>query len=363
MEHSADNKRIAVNTLYLYVRSLLIMVVSLYTSRVVLNALGDVDYGIYNLVASVVVMFSVFSATFTSTTQRFLNVEHGRGDRERARKVFSASLNIFLLLSALFVVIAETVGLWFLNHELNIPAESMGAANVVYQLSVVTFVINLISIPYNAAIIANERMNVFAIVSVYEALMKLAVAFMVISTPFDRLVTYAVLIMLIAVSVRIFYGRYCVRYIDECRYSRVGDCSLYREIFALSGWNFLGSGASILTLNGIGIIVNMFTNILANTAKGIASQVENAVTQLVTNFMTSLRPQITKSYASGDYDYMLQLVDRGTRMSFFLTCAICFPIIFEADNILRIWLGEVPEYAVGFVQLTLIYLIQNAFST
>ena len=363
MEHSADNKRIARNTLYLYARSLLIMAVSLYTSRVVLQALGDVDYGVYNLVATVVVMFNVFSATFTSTTQRFLNVEHGRGDKERARKVFSASLNIFLLLSAVFVVVAETGGLWFLNNSLNIPAGSMYAANVVYQLTVVTFVINLISIPYNAVIIANERMGVFAVVSVYEAVMKLVVAFMVMLTPFDRLITYAVLIMLIAVSVRMFYGHYCLRHFDECHYGRVGDRQLYRDIFAISGWNFLGSGASLLTLGGIGIIVNMFTNILANTAKGIASQIENAVTQLVTNFMTSLRPQLTKSYAAGDYDYMLQLVDRGTRFSFFLTCAICFPIIFEADNLLRLWLGEVPMYATGFVQLVLIYLIQNAFST
>lgn len=363
MQHKEDNKRIAKNSLYLYIRSLIIMLVSLYTSRVVLNTLGFVDHGLYNLIGSVVVMFNMFSATFVSSTQRFLNFSLGKKDQEQGCKVFSASLNIHFILAAVLLVLMESIGLWFLNNKLNIPGDRVFAANVVYQFSILTFLINLISIPYNAVIIANEKMNIFAIVSVYEAVAKLAVVFLIQIASFDRLIFYSFLLAMVSLSIRFFYGFYCKRQFPSYKYnSRINDNKLYREILFVSGWNFLGSSATIVSVTGIGIIINLFTNVVVNSAKGIAGQVENVVKQLVDNFMISIRPQITKSYAGRDMEYLKSLISRGTRFSFILMSILCIPIIVDADNILTMWLSNKPEYTTQFVQFTLIYIMLIPFS-
>ena len=360
--HSEDNKRIAKNSIFLYVRSVIVMLVSLYTSRVVLAALGFADHGLYNLVGSVVVMFNMFSATFVSSTQRFLNVALGQDDTEQCCKVFSASINIHFILAGLLLILMETVGLWVLNNQLNIPEERVLAANIVYQLSLTTFVINLISIPYNAVIIANEKMKIFAFISIYEAMSKLIIAFAIKLTHFDKLITYSILLAFLALSVRIFYGFYCKKKFEQYKYRKTIDKSLYRQMLSISGWNFLGSSASILTVSGMGIIINIFTNVVVNSAKGIASQIENVVKQLVDNFMVSIKPQITKSYASNDSEYLKSLVSRGTRFAFILMSALCVPLIIDAENILKLWLYNVPEYATNFVQYTLIYIMIIPFS-
>lgn len=361
--HKADTVRIAKNSIYLYLRSIIILVVSLYTSRVVLQALGFEDYGIYSLVGSVVVMFNMFSATLSSSTQRFLNFELGRKDFTRITQVFSASINIYIVLCVFIFILLETIGLYILNTKLVIPENRMEAANWVYQISVITFLINLISLPYNALIIAHEKMDIFAWVSIYEAVMKLIIVYLITISPIDNLVWYSLLIMLLGVSIRLFYGYYCGKYFPECKYEKFTNRSLYKEMLVISGWNFLNSGACILTTSCIGVVVNYFTNVVINSSKGISGKVESVVTQLFYNFITALRPQITQSYASGDFEYMKSLVSRGSRYSFLLMCVLCFPVILYADEILKLWLGDVPIYASNFVQLTLIFLIQNAFST
>lgn len=363
MSHIEDSKRIAKNSIYLYIRSIVIMIVTLYTSRIVLKSLGFTDYGIYVVVGSVVVMFNMFSATFMSATQRFLNIEMGKGDVRRVRKVFSAALNIHFVLAFIIFILLESIGLWLLNTKMTIPGDRIIAANWVYQFSVLTFLINLISLPYNAVIIANERMGVYAYVSVYEAVMKLVIVAGLLLWLFDRLILYSFLLLLVALSIRLFYGWYCRKYFDECKYEKVKDKELYKDILSISGWNFLGSGASILSSSASGLILNYFTSVIVNSANGIASQVTNAVTQLLQNFMVSLRPQITKSYAIGDNQYMLQLVSKGTRFSFFLSSFLCFPIISESEQILKLWLGNIPPYTVIFVQLSLVYILQSSFST
>lgn len=362
MNHVQENKRLAKNTLYLYVRSLIIVVVSLYTSRVVLAALGFANHGLYNLVGSVVAIFNMFSATFISSTQRFLNVEIGRGKKDRITDVFSASLNIHFFLAGIILLLLETIGTWVLNFKLNIPEGKEMAANVVFQLSILSFLINIISIPYNAVIIANEKMNIFAYVSIYEAIMKLLVVYLLSIAPCDILIFYTILMTLIPVSIRIFYGIYCRRNFPEIHYHNHVEKSLYKNILSISGWNFLGSSASILTFSGIGTIINIFTNVVVNSAKGIAGQVERIISQLVNNFTIALRPQITKAYAIGDYEYMKELVAHGTKMSFFLMCFICIPLIALADKILILWLDKTPQYTTEFVQITMLYIIQNSFS-
>lgn len=338
------------------------MLISLYTSRMILASLGFTDHGIYNLVASVVVMFNMFSATFVSATQRFLNVEMGKGDKKRTQNVFSASINIHIFLSIVILFLMESIGLWFLNTKLNIPADRCFAANIVYQLSILSFIINIISIPYNAVIIANERMDVFAYVSIFEVISKLLVVFLLPLIIFDRLIVYGFLLFVISLLVRLFYGYFCGKNFDECKYVNFKDRGLYIEMLSISGWNFLGSSASILTVSGMGIILNVFTNVIVNSAKGISSQVENVVKQFVDNFMMSIRPQITKSYAQGNVAYLNSLLSRGTRFSFILMSFFCFPLIFHAEYVLRLWLGNIPQYTTELVQLSLVYIMVIPFS-
>lgn len=338
------------------------MVVSLYTSRLILQVLGFADHGIYNLIGSVVVMFNMFSATFVASTQRFLNFALGKNDYIGASKVFSASVNIHALIALLIIILLETIGLWFLNCKLNIPSGRLFAANIVYQCSVITFVINLFCIPFNAVIIAKEKMHIYALISIYESIAKLFIVIALSYLAIDRLVLYGVMLMLVSISILLFYLIYCGKKYGECRYAKVNDCSLYKEILGISGWNFLGSSATILTVSGMGVIINLFTDVVVNSAKGIASQVESIVKQLVDNFMMSIRPQITKSYALGDSDYLLSLISRGSRFSLYLMAALCFPIIINVDYILSMWLGNVPVYTSQFIIFTLLYIMIIPFS-
>lgn len=338
------------------------MLIALYTSRVLLATLGFTDHGLYNLVGSVVVMFNMFSATFIAATQRFLNFELGKNNKERVTKVFSASINIHLILALAILVLLETLGLWLLNNSLNIPGDRVLAANVVYQTSVLSFIINLLGIPFNAAIISYERMDVFAYVGMYEAVSKLVIVYLLLLISGDRLILYGILMFLISLSITTFYIWFCKKHFRDCKYKKVNDRTLYKEIVGLSGWSFLSSSATVITVSGMGVVINFFTNVVVNSAKGIAAQVEALVKQLVDNFMASLRPQLTKSYASGDTDYLLSLVSRGTRFSFFLMMALCFPIIFDVDYILKLWLSDVPPYTGAFVQMTLVYIMIMPFS-
>lgn len=358
-----NNKRIAKNTLFLYFRTFLIMLISLYTSRVVLNVLGVEDYGIYNVVGGVVAMFAVISGSLSSAISRFITFELGKGDLERLKRIFSTSINIQIGISLLIIVLGEAIGGWFLNNKMNIPAERMFAANWVLHCSLLSFVVNLISIPYNACIIAHERMKAFAYVSILEASLKLVIVYMLLISPFDKLSTYAVLLVGVALLMRLTYGIYCKRQFEECTYHFAHDKGVVKEMTGFAVWNFFGNTAYIFNTQGVNILINLYFGVAVNAARGIATQVEGAVMQFVGNFTTAVNPQITKSYAGGDMQYMYRLICAGAKYGYFLLLLFVVPIVMEADMILAVWLKVVPDYAPLFLRLSmfgsLVFLLGN----
>ena len=350
---SANNKRIAKNTLLLYFRTLFIMLVTLYTSRVVLNTLGVTDYGIYNVVGGVVMMFSVISGSLSSSISRFITYEIGHGDFDKLKRIFSTSVNIQIGISLVILVLAELFGVWFLNTKMNVPAERLSAANWVLQCSLLSFIINLVSVPYNACIIAHERMSAFAYISIMEAVLRLLVVYMLLVSPYDKLATYAVLLVVVALIIRMAYSLYCRKHFEESRYRFVYDKPLIKEMTGFAGWSFFGNGAYMLNVQGVDMLINIFFGVTLNAARGVATQVQNAVMQFVNNFTVAVNPQITKSYAAGDREYMNKLVCRGARFSYFLLFLFVVPIVCEADYILYLWLKIVPEHAPAFLRLAL----------
>jgi len=359
---TANNKRIAKNTLLLYFRMLFMMAVSLYTSRVVLNALGVEDFGIYNVVGGVVAMFSMLSGSLSAAITRFITYELGTGNKENLKKIFSSSVTIQIGLAVLIIVLAEAVGVWFLNVKMNIPDARMAAANWVFQFSILTFAINLISVPYNASIIAHERMSAFAYISILEAIGKLAIAFLIVISPMDKLIFYAILMCAVALIVRFTYGAYCKRHFEECTYHFIFDKDLLKRMFGFAGWNFIGATSAVLRDQGGNVVINLFCGPAVNAARGIAFQVNTAISGFVTNFMTALNPQITKSYASGDRDYMMTLIYQGARLSFYMLLLLSLPVLVNTHYILSLWLKIVPNHAVLFVQLVLVFAMSESIS-
>ena len=362
-DNSANSKRIAKNTLLLYVRMLFLMLISLYTSRVILNALGVEDYGIYNVVGGVVTMFSMLSGSLSAAISRFITFELGTGDTEKLKKVFSSSVTIQAGIALFIIIIAETLGLWFLNEKMVIPVNRITAANWCYQFSIITFAINLISVPYNAAIIAHEKMSAFAYISIFEAIGKLLIAWLIIVNPIDRLVFYGGMVTILATFVRIIYGWYCKCQFEECKYHFVYDNELLKRMFGFAGWNFIGASSAVLRNQGSDIILNIFFGPTVNAARGIAVKMDSVITQFVNNFMMALNPQITKSYASGEKDYMFKLIFQGARYSYYILLLLGLPVLLNTHYILVIWLKLVPEHTVLFVQLILILGMSECISS
>lgn len=369
MESNIDRqKRIARNTMLLYCRMLLLMFVGLYTSRVVLGALGIDDYGIYNAVGGVVSIFSVISAALTSAISRFLTFELGRkdGSQARLRAIFRNSMKIQLMMVAAIIVLAETIGLWYLNSKMFIPDGRLTAANWVFQFSLLTFSINLVSIPFNAAIIAHEKMTAFAYIGIFEGLAKLAVAFLLLAAPLDRLIFYAFLMCAVALLVRLTYGIYCRRNFEECRKGETQDAestgAQLRQMLSFAGWNFIGASSAVLRDHGGNLLINFFCGTAVNAAKGVTMQLSSTVQAFVSNFMTALNPQITKSYASQDKDYVETLVFKGARLSFFLLLVLSLPLMLNMDFVLGVWLKNVPPRAASFAILTLIFAMSESLS-
>lgn len=338
------------------------MIISLYTSRVVLTNLGVEDYGIYNVVGGVVATFSVISGSLSAAISRFLTYELGKNDSSRLRLIFSTSVNIQIAMSLLIVLLAETIGLWFLNSEMVISNNRINAANWVFHCSIVSFVFNLVSIPYNASIIAHEKMSAFAYVSILEVVLKLLIVYVIVISPFDKLQSYAILLMLVSIIIRIVYQVYCSSRFEECQYQFVYDKKVLKQMTNFAGWNFIGASAGVLRTQGVNVLLNIFYGAGVNAARGISVQVNTAITSFANNFMTALNPQITKSYASGDFDYMHKLLFQGARLSFYLLLIPSLPIIIEAETILTIWLKLVPMHSVEFVQLILIFAMCEAIS-
>lgn len=361
--NTANSKRIAKNTLLLYVRMLFLMLISLYTSRVILNALGVEDYGIYNVVGGVVTMFSVLSGSLSAAISRFLTFELGTGNTESLKRVFSSSVTIQAGISLIFIVMAETIGLWFLNTKMVIPDERIVAANWCFQFSVITFAINLVTVPYNASIISHEKMSAFAYISIIEGLGKLMIAWCITISPIDRLVFYAGMVAILAWSICFIYSSYCKRHFEECIYHFIYDHDLLKQMFGFAGWNFIGASSAVLRDQGGNIILNLFFGPTVNAARAISVKVNAVINSFVQNFMMALNPQITKSFASGETDYMFKLIFQGARYSYYILLLLGLPVLLNTHYILVIWLKLVPEHTVLFVQLILILGMSECISS
>lgn len=354
MSADHNNRRIAKNTVFLYFRMMLTIGISLYTSRVVLEQLGENDYGIYGVVGGVVAMFSILSSSLSSAIGRFITYELGKENPCRLRSIFSTSVIILVGLGLVVVILLETGGLWFLHHRMNISPERMTAANWVLQCSTATFFINLLSVPYNAAIIAHERMNAFAYIGILEAALKLGVALMLFIPFFDSLIAYALLLLAASAVIRLIYGVYCKRHFEECRVKFSFDSGIFKEMLGFSSWSFIGSSSAILKDQGVNVILNMFFNTSLNAARLVATQVNTAVYGFAQNFMLAVNPQIIKSYAAGETGYMFDLGFRSARLSYYLMLCLSAPLIMEMPFVLGIWLTVIPPYTVSFARLTLV---------
>lgn len=356
-----NNKQVAKNTIYLYLRTMLVMAVTIFTSRIILDALGVDDYGIYNAVGGFVAMFSMLSGTLVAASQRFIAYELGKASPD-IRTVFSTTLSTHFIIASIIFIFLESIGLWFLNSKMNIAPERMTAANWVFQCSVLTFCINIISIPYNAAIIAYEKMSAFAYISIFEVIAKLGCVYGLFFIAFDSLIVYSVFMMLIAIVLRLIYGIYCHYHIPLCRYNFSFSKPLVRDMLSFSGWNFIGSIAANLNGHGINILTNLFFGVALNAARGVASQIDNAINTFVNNFLMAITPQITKSYAAKDFTYINRIIIAGTKYSFFLLFMISLPVCLNAEYLLGLWLKEVPEFSATFVRLGILYSLCQTLS-
>lgn len=333
------------------------MFVSLYTSRVVLSTLGVESFGVYNVVGGIVSMLSFFNSSMATSTQRFLNFEMGKKDASALNKVFINAVNSHILIAVLTVIALESVGLWFLYNKLVIPKEHIDAALVVFHCSAASLFISILSTPYRASIIANEKMGIFAYFSIIEVVLNLIIVYLLIVIPYNKLAIYGVLTMFTSIVASFLNFQYCIRHFKECRYILSIDVKLIKKLMLFSGWMLFGCLSDMLSKQGVNILLNVFFGPIFNAARGIAIQVQNAVNAFVANFMMAVRPQIIKSYSSGDYHNMYRLVFSSSKLSFYLLFLITTPILLHTDFILNIWLKNVPEYCVLFTRLVLIELL------
>lgn len=359
---SDNNKRIAKNTIFLYFRMLFLLGVGLFTSRVVLSSLGAQDYGIYNVVGGFISMFTIFNAGLTSATQRFITFDLGKGNLNELRDTFSTCVIIYMMIALVILVVAEVGGVWFLENKLTIPTDRLYAARWVFQLSLITLIIGLVSTPYNALIVSYERMGAFAWISIYEALAKLAVAYQIYVTSYDKLIVYAVMLCIVQLSVRIIYNVYCNRNFKESKVIFNFNWAKIKKIYGFTGWAMFGGLASIGFTQGLNVLLNMFFNPVVNAARGVAVQVQNIINGFVLNFQTALNPQIIKSYAKGDTSYMFKLIFASSKFSFLLLFVMSLPVMLEAETLLGLWLKEVPQYTPLFFRLIIITTMIDGIS-
>lgn len=346
----------------LYVRMFFTMAVSLYTSRIVLNALGVSDFGIYNVVGGMVMLFSSVNTTMATAVQRFLNFEMGRKNTEALNRIFNTSVIIHIFIALFVFLLLESIGIWFLNYQMKIDPDKLGAANWVFQFSILTFVVSVLSVPYDATIIANEHMKAYAFVSIIEVSLKLMVAFAITWFEFDKLKLYAVLIFCVSLILRLVYGVYAKKHFAETKFRWQWNKALFREMMSFAGWNLIGVSSTLIRTQGINVVLNLFFGTLLNAAMGIALQVKTAVDNFTNNFLAALNPQITKSYAAKDTEYLLSLIFNGSKYAFFLVFLVALPLLIETDYVLTLWLKNVPDYTVTFVKLILIVSIVESLS-
>lgn len=361
-DYSINKNRIAKNTMLLYCRMLFLMIVSLYTSRVILDALGVEDYGIYNAVAGFITMFSMISASISGAISRFITFVLGEGNQQKMNRVFCTALSTQFAIGIIVVILVESLGIWFLNTHMTIPTRRILASNWVLQFALITFILNLWNTPYNACIIAHERMTAFAYIGIFEGLVYLLIALGIKVSPIDNLIFYSSLMCVAAFIIVIVYTIYCKKNFEECKICWSFDKKMFVEIFGFAGWNFVGTTSGLLRDQGINLLFNVCYGPTVNAARGLATQVQSAVGKFTQNFFMAVQPQIIKSYAAKRIDDSHSLVLQSSRLAFILMLALVTPIIFEADYILGLWLKSVPEYTVSFVRIILFFSLVESFS-
>ena len=356
---SSNNKRIAKNTMMLYFRMLVLMVIGLFTSRVILQALGVEDYGINSVIAGFLSMFGIITSSMSSAISRFITVELGKGELSRLKQVFSTSISVQLFMGIFIIILIETFGMWFVSNKMQIPEGREVAAQWCLHCATITTFISLMNIPFHSAIIAHEKMSAFAYMTIVDALLKLAICYAIYISPFDKLITYSILGILVSIITTSIYWIYCLRNFEETSFIFRFNKKLFKEMWGFAGWNLFAQTAWILNTQGINMLMNIFFGVIVNAARGVAVQVNGIIQNFVNNFMIALNPQITKSYAIGDKDTAFKLACRGSRFSFYIMFVLALPIMIESRQILKLWLGTPPEQADIFI----VWTILSTFTT
>lgn len=357
------NQKIAINTAFLYIRMFVIMIVSLYTSRVILQKIGVEDFGIYNAVGSIVVLFSFFNIALSNSTQRFLSYEIGKNDITSVCKVFSISLSSYVIFSFILLLILEPIGYWFINNKMNLPLERINAAYWCFQFSLFTFCVNMIRVPYNSSIIAYEKMNFYAIISIVEAILKLLIVYLLtIQKFYDKLILYAFLLFAVNIIINICYKLYCNKYIKTTKYKLLWDKAIFKKLFSFSGWSMFGITTNIAAQQGLSVLFNLFWGVVLNAALGIANQVNGAINQFMSNFQVAYSPQLVKLYAKNDFDSLFKLIFRASKFSFILLFIPAYLLILNIDPILSLWLENVPQYTSQLCSIIIICTIIDSIS-
>lgn len=356
---SANNKRIAKNTVFLYIRLLFAMAVGLYTSRVVLSVLGQDDFGLNSVVSSVVVMFYFLNTSMSGATSRFLMFELGRNDHDRLKRTFSAALTIHICIAALVVLLGETMGLWYLENKMVIPEGRMVAARWVYHLSLLSAVITITQVPYSASIIAREKMDVYAYIEIVKTVLQLVIVFLLMLGNFDKLIFYAILTVCVSLVITMIYRGYCIKHFPECHYTPRTDKEIIKPMLGFSGWNLYNDLSRQAQGNGVNVILNLFFGTAVNAAYGVGLQLSRAVYSFVSNFTLAVKPQIIKYYSTGQVREMESLINASTRYAFLMLFALAMPVILETDFVLKLWLGTAPEGTATFSRLFLVIMLEE----
>lgn len=362
-DNDLNKKTVARNTIMLYIRLFFLMIVGFVTTRVVLNSLGESDFGLNNAIAGFVALFSVLTNSLNAAISRFLTYELGKENQERLNRIFSTSVFIQFIMSLIVAVLLETLGIWFMTNYMMIPAERLFASRWVLHFAVIQTFITLTFVPYSASIISHERMSIYAYVSIIEGILHLVIAYLIkLDVWNDKLIYYSAAICASNLIVNLIYRLYCTKNFQECKIKCVFDKDLLKAIGGFAGWNMFGACSAVLRDQGINVLFNMFFGPSVNAARGISNQASGLATKFSTGFMQALNPQLTKSYASGNHDYMYSLLFQGTRMSFALFFVIALPIFIEANFLMNLWLVEVPVHTIAFIRIALLLILLDSIN-
>lgn len=357
----SDNSRIAKNTVFMYIRMAITMLVGLYTSRVVLRVLGVEDYGLYNVIGGIIALFTVLNAALINTTSRFITVSLAKGDEKDTRQIFNMAFLMHLMVGLLIVILGETIGLWYLHNKLVIPEGREVAAAWLYQFTIVSAFLSTLIVPYNATIVAHEKINVYAVIQIIDAFLKLAIVIVLQFVAFDKLIFYAFLMLMVTVFDIVVSFIYCHRFFAEVKFLLYWSWKTFKEILKFIGWALVGNFSNMFYTQGINLMLNAFCGPAVNAARGIAVQVQGIVAQMANNIQTAINPQIIKTYSTNDIDRMHMLICASSRVCYYMLLLIALPIMLETNQILQLWLGQVPEHTVSFIRLTLIASLLDAF--